>query len=258
MNDISESKKLKFKKTFEVGYYEINKNDKATPTSILNYLEETAVEHSESIGYGVKRLKENGFGWVITHCCINMERGPMWNEKITVETWASGFNKFYATREFCIRDANENIIGRATSLWIFFDIEKRRPVRIPDEITEAFGYFENDRGLDVDFRKFRPNFELDNSKQFFVRRSDIDTNEHVNNVKYVEWMLETIPKEAYDNYILEGAEVLYKKETYYGETILSSCTILNEDDDKCEFGSSITSVDGKEKFAFARSVWRKK
>ena len=60
---------------------------------------------------------------------------------------------------------------------------------------------------------------MHSEKSFDVRYSDIDTNMHVNNVKYVSWALETVPKDIVLNYELKNVKVTYEKETTYGETI---------------------------------------
>ena len=36
-----------------------------------------------------------------------------------------------------------------------------------------------------------------------ARRSDVDMNGHINNVTYLAWALETVPREVYYNYELE-------------------------------------------------------
>ena len=51
------------------------------------------------------------------------------------------------------------------------------------------------------------------SKVFNIRYSDIDSNKHVNNVKYVEWGLEVIPVEVITNYELKRVKVDFEKET---------------------------------------------
>ena len=36
-----------------------------------------------------------------------------------------------------------------------------------------------------------------------ARRSDVDMNGHINNVTYLAWALETVPRDVYYNYELE-------------------------------------------------------
>ena len=36
-----------------------------------------------------------------------------------------------------------------------------------------------------------------------ARRSDVDMNGHINNVTYIAWALETVPRDVYYNYELQ-------------------------------------------------------
>ena len=70
---------------------------------------------------------------------------------------------------------------------------------------------------------------MDSEKSFQVRYSDIDTNMHVNNVKYVAWALETVPKDVVLNCELKNIKVTYEKETTYGETIKVSTEVIRKE-----------------------------
>lgn len=94
-------------------------------------------------------------------------------------------------------------------------------------------------------------FEMD----FHVRRSDIDTNGHVNNARYVEWMIEGIPEDLTQDYQLSELEVIYKKETMYGTDILSACQNMNVEPP--EYLHRI--LDEKEhELALGRTAWKRR
>ena len=41
-----------------------------------------------------------------------------------------------------------------------------------------------------------------------ARRSDVDMNGHINNVTYLAWALETVPRDVYYNYELEQVPMM--------------------------------------------------
>ena len=47
-----------------------------------------------------------------------------------------------------------------------------------------------------------PSLQIEGPVQV-ARRSDVDMNGHINNVTYLAWALETVPREVYYNYELE-------------------------------------------------------
>ena len=220
--------KLITKKEYEIHFYEIDYKRKVLLTSIVNFLGDIAITQSEKIGMGLKYLSEKKLGWVIYKWDITMIRYPEFNEKITVRTWPSSFRKFYAYRQYDILDAAGEVIGNANSVWFLIDTLRRKPKSISNEIYAAYKIDDETRNS-VDFGKLRPPAIIDEEKSFNVRYSDIDTNKHVNNVKYIAWCIETVPINIVVKYTLQNIKVIYEKETTYGEMIKVSTEVIQED-----------------------------
>ena len=91
-----------------------------------------------------------------------------------------------------------------------------------------------------------------------VRLSDIDYNNHVYNAHYLEWVIETIPKYIEERYFLNEFEIVYKKETLYGESIVSQRDEGTDNGDYIIYNHSILSSDGSKQKTMARTIWKKK
>lgn len=244
-----------FLKDFSVRYYEIDKYQKATLLTLLNYMEESAICHSEYAGFGVSKLKSMKRGWVLSRWLIEIDKYPCLGDTVTVETWPSCLEKFYSIREFLLWDKSGQAMVRARSLWVFLDIDRRRPVRIPAEFGEAYG-INDKKALDREFSDFKPLENYDASIRFTVRRSDIDTNDHVNNARYVEWMLEAIPGDVYESSSPIGLEVIYRKETGFGGSVISKCSINGNNTN--QYLHSITDAETGIELAAAITTWAAK
>lgn len=242
----------KFTKEFEVHYYEINSYYEATPMAILNYLEESAIAHSKSVGLGIDELKLKGLGWVLNRWNLKMDKYPAWGENIVIETWPWKFERFYANRAFVIKDSKGNIIGRAASLWIFLNTQNKRPTRVPEEFGEIYGVCD-EKPIEEPFSKLEICDEPENSEEFFVRISDIDTNNHVNNIKYAQWLLDAIPKDIYNEHILSSLEVEYKKEALLGHKIRVDYKNIKENIFNCK----IFATGEDKELAIAKLDWKK-
>ena len=247
-----------FRMEFLVHYHEVNPQEQATPLTLLYYLEDAAIAHSESVGNGVAQIKAEGLAWILNRWHLQMDQYPKLGEKVILETWSSRFERFYGRREFLIRNEQEDIIGRATSLWIFCNIATKRPCRIRPEFGEAYG-------LDP-MRAIEDPFDpLDaigvgageGEQEFSVRRSDIDTNGHVNNANYLQWMLEVVPEDIYKNHQLASLEIQYKKETTYGLRIRSKCLIkeLGVEGLQPTCRHVILGEDSGQELAIGKTVW---
>lgn len=246
---------VKYRKDFQIPYYEADKNGKATPLSMLNYLGETSGAHTDSLGLNVEKLKKINCGWMLNRWKVRIDRYPNVKEKITIETWSSGMDRFYATREFIIYDEDDLEIGRASTLWIFIDMTKKRPIRIPADFIETI------KPIEVrtfyEFYDFNKEISMKNYIDFHVRRSDIDYNNHVNNAKYLSWMIETIPEYVFENYMLHEFEIIYKKETTYGNTIMAGSDELDKSEDEFSIIHTIMDDEIKETHSMGMTKWNK-
>ena len=59
-----------------------------------------------------------------------------------------------------------------------------------------------------------------------ARRSDVDMNGHINNVTYIAWALETVPRDVYHNYELQQVVSLHCLCTQLGCALLLVCTTV--------------------------------
>lgn len=216
-------------RNYNIHYYEVDIYKKALMTSIINYLGDMAMYQSEILGVGIDYLKDNDLAWVLYKWDITMNTYPLLNETIKVKTSAYSFRRFYAYRKHEIFDEKGNMIGHANSVWILINLTRRRPVRIIQGIYEAYG-IDDSTDAPIETKDIQEVSKVHSEETYKVRYSDIDTNMHVNNVKYVAWALETVPKDIVLNRELKNIKVTYIKETRYGETIKVSTEIIREED----------------------------
>ncbi|MDZ7548328.1 acyl-[acyl-carrier-protein] thioesterase, partial [Clostridium perfringens] len=73
-----------------------------------------------------------------------------------------------------------------------------------------------------------------------------DFNKHVNNTKYVEWAIESLPEDIVKNYKLEEIKVTFEKECKYGEEIKSLSSFIKEEDGSLTTIHRIETFDNKE------------
>lgn len=210
-----------FDKKFELRYFEMNKMGFATPSIMLALLEETAADHCYAINHSLFDLITKNVGWVLVSGVLQMERYPNYKEKITIRTWLSSYSAIKGYRENIIYDENQNIIGCAKGLWVFFDIEKRRPIPIFEDIKKRWSYH-NKNAITTNIKtKILAVEQATYSNQFKVNRFDTDLNKHVNNIRYLQWVIESIPEDITDNYFLHKIDGRFISEAQYGDTVLS-------------------------------------
>lgn len=243
-----------FDKQFELRYFEMNDFGVASPTTILTLLEETAADHSYSIDHNLFQLEAQNIGWVLISGAMKMERYPAYKEKITIRTWLSHYSTIKGYRENIIYDEQNNIIGRAKGLWVFFDIARRRPLRIFDEIIQKWNVCPEKSLENTISNKIEPVDKPDYESKFKINRYDTDMNKHVNNIRYLHWVIESVPEEIVENYYLHSIDGRFIAEAHYGQTVVS---LTKHETEEHSFRHTI-KIDGSDKVcATATSTWKK-
>ncbi|NCO64301.1 MAG: acyl-ACP thioesterase [Flavobacteriia bacterium] len=242
-----------FDKQFELRYFEMNKLGSATPTIILALLEETAADHCYSINHSLFDLYKKNVGWVLVSGILQIDRYPNYKEKITIRTWLSSYSTIKGYRENIIFDEQHNIIGRAKGLWVFFDIEKRKPIPIFNDIKEKWSSFSEESLVKNIKKKIETTHIASHIKKFKVNRFDTDMNQHVNNIRYLQWVIESMPEDIVDHYYLHVIDGRFIAEAQYGDSVLS----LTNDMKDLSFTHTIKIEGSDIVCANAKTFWKK-
>jgi len=235
---------------FRVRSYETNVNGVASAQTICNYLQEVAWNHATQLGVGGVQLFKKNLTWVLSRLHVQFFRYPQWREIIKIETWPSGKKGKFATRDFIVFDKNNDIIVKATSSFMLLDFSKMRTIAMPD-FMKGIESPDRDRAIVDDFPKLPQPQNIDIKRQFDVRLSDLDINQHVNHVKYIDWALESIPLSVWKKRHLSQLEISFRSETRYGEGII----VHTEQTEKI-FLHQVISENDQRSLAVLRTSWK--
>lgn len=282
---------LVFRQNFAIRSYEIGADKTASIETLMNHLQETALNHVWLSG-----LAGDGFGatlemsrrnllWVVARMQIQVERYPSWGDIVEIDTWVGASGKNGMRRDWLVRDSKTNaILTRATSTWVMMNRKTRKLSKIPDAVKEEIQPYFTARNVFVaeDTRKL-PKLE-DDTAQYICsdlapRWSDLDVNQHVNNVKYIGWILESLPISVLEGNELANITLEYRREcgpTHVlqsltspqpGEVIAGSTAPFSQRNDPADTFKSLPALqfahllrmqDDRSEILRARSEWRSK
>ncbi|KAM7257061.1 hypothetical protein ACFE04_012802 [Oxalis oulophora] len=268
-----------YRQIFVVRQFEVGADKNATIECILNQLQETAINHlrvsgvvGEEFGVSPGMLKHNLI-WIVSKLTLEIDDYPCWDDVLEVDTWLRPYGKIGVQKDWTIRNLiTGKVHARARSFCMMMNEKTRRLSKIPEEVrdeisqifhekkeTKPFTIEKMDKLIDAKYKKV-------NLKP---KRSDLDMNKHVNNVKYANWMLEAIPKQVSKDYQLSTITLEYKRECGVSETIQSLCQPDN-DNEMLEGDSSIHSslkfthllevegVEKNEETIRGRTTWKRR
>ena len=208
-----------FSQNLTINYSDVNSKNEVTNKGILRLMQEVAGCHSGSLGYGVNDVPKTSLAWLILNWKLKVIYRPKTSTPVTINTWVRSENPLFSYRDFEVLDSNNNLIALATSKWILFDVNKAGIVKIPPDVKNKFEY-EDKYAIEEKWNEKLK--EPENSKfimNYKVQRRDIDTNNHVNNLYYLDYAIEALPEEIYNNFSFSNIEIMYKHEAKLGDTL---------------------------------------
>lgn len=205
----------------------------------------TSDEHSKIAQATTEDLLRRGYTWMIYKWRVDFYKMPVLGEKIKIKTWASEFKRLNACREFSVyNEKNEKIIS-ASTIFLIVDMNKKKPIRIPDFVAEKFGIheeknFENIKRIKIKGEEF-------SSKDIEIKDENIDINNHVNNLVYLDWIIESMPSKYIEENKLEKISLIYNREIVNSKKV----NITNYKEDRI-----YTEIKTNEINAMAESIWK--
>ena len=197
--------------------YECDRNNNLRILTLLNIFQDMADNDAMKHGFGLEFCISNGMTWVGSNYELEIDRLPKMHEKITIQTWPSGKDKFFAYRDFEVFGEDGTQIIRATSQWLLIDLERKRPLSVQERL--AFHHPLEIRAIQTDFPKIDEIKECDTTFKFRVRFDDIDLNKHINNAVYILWATEAVDSEFRLAHNPAKIRINFRKEGYMGEKI---------------------------------------
>lgn len=180
----------------KVRYSEVNSEKTLTLAALTDYLQDTCTFQTEELGVGMDVLRARKEAWILSSWEIVIKDMPKVCEEISVGTFPCSFKGFYGHRNFCVTGAKDEVIAIANSLWVYINYETKKPARIPEEIASAYNdVIEAPMEFDWSDRKIKIEGEGAAEQPIAVQRFFIDTNEHMNNGKYIMLAEEYLPKD---------------------------------------------------------------
>jgi len=204
--------------TFHIDPYLTDFNGRATLTMVANFILQAATKHAEARGFGYNYMKSINRAWVLSRMTMEIYQYPDNEQNINVTTWIAEVNKMFTERNFSFTNDSGKIIGYARTIWANIDVNTRHAenvselYNIVDFITENPCPIEN-------MRKIMPFKDEPQSGKFTIRYSDVDINNHLNSVKYIEHFVDMFDIQMFKTKQIERFEIHFAAEAVYGQKI---------------------------------------
>lgn len=208
----------KYSSTHEVVYYECDVNQNMTLPALVAVAVKVSEEQSESLDRSSDYVHKLGLGWVITSYQIRLKRLPKAGEIIKVTTQAQEYNKYFCYRNFWFTAEDGTELALVESVFVLMNQETRKLSSVPEDVIAPY---ECEKVTKI---KRSPAIEkIENGRvlPYRVRFYDIDSNQHVNNSVYFNWMIDSLSFDFLTSYVPAYINIRFDKEVEYGVEIES-------------------------------------
>ena len=212
-----------------VRYLETGTGGVLTPTALLDLFQEAADQNARTLGFDLDTMLAQSRAWVIVRLTAAFD-GPLpaAGALVTVETWPAGVEALFARRDARVLGPDGSVLARITTRWVLLDLDRRRPARLPADLA-ALVLPDRTPVLVPDAARPEGPAAPDAHAAVVVRRTDLDTNGHTNNVRYAEWALEALPDAWHDAHRLTGLDLYLRAETHRGDRLTSEAGPAGDD-----------------------------
>lgn len=206
--------------SFRVRVFQTDPGGRLTLPALCDFLQEAAGNHAGLLHASAPQMHDHGLAWVLARLYVRLERLPRWGRTLRVTTWPHARDRHSTRRDFLLQDGEGRELGRAATSWVTLDLASRRLVPLP-EFLDGLWDASVPGALDYPARSVpRLSGSGQGATPILVRRADLDVNGHVNNSRYPEWALESLPAQVLERRLL-AADVSFRAECFAGETVVS-------------------------------------
>ncbi|MFD2936802.1 acyl-[acyl-carrier-protein] thioesterase [Spirosoma flavum] len=203
--------------TFTLRGYECDAFGRMSIPALMNLMQESANRNAIHYGIGIADLARQGYGWMLMRFCLRIHQYPRYGQTIQLTTYPTIVEKYFIYRDFRVLAEDGTLLADATSTWLVFDMEKRSMVPLPGFIRSLSPPVNVDP---LPKLPLKPDFqttiiEPTDTKSVEVGWLSIDQNQHVNNVAYVQWLLESIDTERLQTWELAEIDLVYRTESHW-------------------------------------------
>jgi len=187
------------------------------------FMEDTAVTHAGIMGLGLDKLRSNGLAWVLVRLRLEVADLPLNPGNLRVTTWPVSVDRLQFRRDFLARNEDGREYVRGMTHWVVMDLSTRKVIKVPEFIADCTPPAGTPRACEED--RIRPAGAANAPilGELLVTPEDIDLNRHVNNVRYINWMLGSLPEPGPAGLRMAALHVLFRSEAFCGDQVLVRC-----------------------------------
>ena len=188
-------------------------------SSMFCMFQDISALHAANLGASVAWLKDvHNVAWILMRVRLEIDKYPVLAQDVYVESWPQETRALYE-RDNVIRcrESGETLV-RAASTWIIMNLDTREIKR--DQFFTYQGVeIKKERAIDGGVRRLKPSPGAELIYEKEIKFSDVDYNGHVNNAKYVDYIMDSFSFAEHRAREVKAIEMHYINEIGPGDVL---------------------------------------
>lgn len=212
-----------------VGTSQIDKDGFLKPSSIFDIMQDCSFFQLDSEKELTKYFNENNISMFLISRQVDIYKLPKYSEKIIARTYVYECNEAYGYRNTVIYDENNKELVVCYAIGGFVNLTTSNLVRIPKQVIESVKF---DNKIEMNYLPRKVKIDNKNFKKvdrFKVKKYFIDDNNHVNNARYIDMVIDYV-EDYFKRIRIEyripaklGETIIVYKENIEDKTIIKLC-----------------------------------
>lgn len=202
---------------WEINFTQCAPNGFLNYVNLCNLLQLTAAEHSIAGGLSFNDMQAFEQAWVLSRIRVEIDALPKWQDKVVIKTWIESLQDANSVRNMEMYLDGKKIVG-ATTFWAVLNTRQRKA----ETLALGHSHFEKFPEWHATKKQSaRINFlrETQIAAERKVALSDLDIVNHANNVKYLEWCLDTMDLKPILKMEMKSLEMNFLRELNLGDDV---------------------------------------
>jgi len=213
-----------YKQDFTIEHIHVDCFGRVTPAALLYFVQEAAGQHCNLLAVDGDSLSHKHLFWAVTRNRVQITRLPQLHEKITVETWPMPTTRVAYPRSVVAYAEKGNELFRSISLWVLMDSRTRAMVLPGKSGVVVNGTL---TGTELAVPHAIATRPTENTVTKTVGFSLLDSNGHMNNTRYLDWVADLLPSAFHGPHPVQEFTVCYLNEAREGDEIRLSYALTD-------------------------------
>lgn len=202
-----------------------------------------ACQHAATHHFGYDDLQKENLVWVLSRITFHFIERPKVNEEYNIITWVENVYKRFTNRNYQLTNAEGHIIAEISSVWSVINFDSRQSVDLTTLCGKGFQSTIVEKPLTLSFPHLRRRLkDVSPATERTIIFSDLDINQHVNSMRYIEMILDLFSLDFFKNHDIEYLDIQYSQEAYFGDHITLFAKEMEENDYHIEIHKKDTTL----------------